>query len=68
MKITHNGVSFEAIGSCTLRPNVCSFVDIDGGYFNINTIALIEMYEMLESELKKNFNMTVEQVKEKYQD
>lgn len=68
MKITHNGVYLEAIGSGTLRPNICSFVDIDGGHFNINTIALIEMYDMLQTELKKNFDMTIEQVKEKYQD
>jgi len=68
MKITHNGVFFETVGSGTLRPNICSFVDTDGAHFNINTIALIEMYEMLELELKKNFDLTIEQVKEKYQD
>jgi len=66
MKITTNGASIEAIFSVIGRPNISTITDVDGAIININTITLIEIYEMMEKELKTNFNMTIGDIKAQY--
>ena len=65
MKITKNGLFLEGVISLTAKPTICNFTDVDGARFNINTIALINMYEMLVEQLKSN-NITIDEVKQRY--
>ena len=66
MKITRKGIFVDDIKKFNMRPNICSFEDGDGATFNINTITLITMYNILVDELTKSYGTTVEEISKTY--